>query len=325
MSTRFIAAVFCSYLATFLPVEGAGTFSPQSPEELSGTQGRFDFVKIDPLHHRLLACHTGNGSLDVIDLRTGRLTKSIPTGAAQGVTIDDQGGRYFVSASKPPKLVIIDSANLEVTGEVTLPEPADLVAYHQVTNRLFVCNDEKAELWVIDPDAKRILTTLSLPGGGLEDLGFESQDKYLFQCLKDSSELAKIDPQRGRFLAKWSTLPAEKPHGLAIVPGSDAVLVAGGTGKLILMSLTTGEVLASCDVSSRIDEIAYDPGTQRVYCASGLGVISVVEVGEGKLTPLTPLASSPGAHSIAIDPQTHTIWIAFAKDGKSYIQSFTSN
>jgi hypothetical protein len=39
---------------------------------------------------------------------------------------------------------------------------------------------------------------------------------------------------------------------------------------------------------------------------------------------LPPLTSSPGAHSIAVDPQTHTVWIAFAKNDKPYVQAFTA-
>ena len=71
--------------------------------------------------------------------------------------------------------------------------PADILAYHPESNRLFVCNDEKPELWIIDPVAKRILATLKLPGAGMEDLGFDAQDKFLYQNLKDTSELAQID------------------------------------------------------------------------------------------------------------------------------------
>jgi sugar lactone lactonase YvrE len=102
---------------------------------MPGTQGKFDFIKIDSASNRLLACHAGNGSLDVIDVITSKLIKSIPTGNAQGVVIDSKNNRYFVSVSKPPKMVIVDSTKLEVIGEVALPGPADLIAYHAETNR----------------------------------------------------------------------------------------------------------------------------------------------------------------------------------------------
>jgi DNA-binding beta-propeller fold protein YncE len=345
--------VLASIVLTTLPLFAAEVLTANPPVELSGT-GRFDFIKIDSANHRLLACHTGNGSLDVIDLATSKLIKSIPTGNAQGVVVDEKGGRYFVSASKPTQLVIIDSAKLEITGIVPLPGSVDVDTYDPATNHVFVCNDEYPEVWVIDPEAKKILATMQMPGGGMEDLGMDSGDKFLFQNLKDANEIAKIDPQDNKVLDHWSTAPAEKPHGLAMVPGTETVLDVGGNGKLVLMSLTDGKVIDSCDVAQHVDEMAYDPGLQRTYCASGGGapkpsgapdpgvvitpatlnkpvfnltalpLISVVSVTPTKLTPLASVPSSPGAHSIAVDPETHTVWIVFAKDNKPYVQSFTA-
>ena len=292
--------------------------------EVTGTQGKFDFIKIDSANNRLVACHTGNGSLDLIDVATSKLIKSIPTGNAQGVAIDSENNRYFVSVSKPAKMVIVDSTKLDVIGEVALPGPADLLLYHPETNRVFVCNDDKSEMWVIDPMEKKIVSTINFPGGGMEDLGFDSQDTFLFQCLKDSSELAKLDLKTEKVVAKWSTSPADKPHGMAMVPGTDQVLIVGGTGKLGLFNLSTGQIVGTADVSPKVDEIAYDPTLQRVYCASGLGTISVVGLDHKRLAALPPLTSSLGAHSIAVDSQTHTVWIAFAKNDKPYVQAFTA-
>jgi hypothetical protein len=190
-----------------------------------------------------------------------------------------------------------------------------------------------------------------MPGSGMEDLGMDSQGKFLFQNLKDSNALAKIDPAAAKVLDHWPTAPAQKPHGLAMVAGTNNVLIVGGNGKLVLMSLDDGKIISSCDVAPHVDEMAYDPGLQRAYCASGGNgpkppgtpgsapatpaagtppppashpMISVVSVSPTQLTPLANIPSSPGAHSIAVDPQTHTVWIVFAKDNKPYVQSFTA-
>ena len=325
MKLRLIPTIlYCSALAFALPLLAGDTLNAASPVEVVGTHGRFDFIKFDSRNHRLLACHTENGSLDVIDAATSKLIKSIPTGNAQGVAVDDKNRRYFVSCSKPPKLVIIDSTKLEITGEVALPGPADVMAYDSTVDRAFVCNDDKPELWVIDPAAKTILATLTMPGAGMEDLGINEKGARLYQCLKESNELVQVDLKGLKVVTNWPTAPVEKPHGMAMVPGTDNLLVVGGNGKLVLMSQASGQVLSSTDIAPKVDEIAYDPGLKRVYCASGTGTISVVSVDGTKLTTLAPLTSSPGAHSIAVDPNTHIVWIVFAKDGKAYVQGFAS-
>jgi DNA-binding beta-propeller fold protein YncE len=326
MKSKALLSLVCSCLVIIIPdlVSAADSLIPGNPVEVTGTQGKFDFIKIDSANNRLLACHTGNGSLDVIDVTTSKLIKSIPTGNAQGVAIDSKNNRYFVSVSKPPKMVIVHSTKLEVIGEVALPGPADLVAYHPATNRVFVCNDDKPEMWVIDPMLKKIVSTINFPGRGMEDLGFDSQDTFLFQCLKDTSELAKLDLKTEKVAAKWSTSPVDNPHGMAMVPGTDQVLIVGGTGKLGLFDLSSGQIVGTVDVSPKVDEIAYDPILQRVYCASGLGTMSVIGLDHNTLASLPPLTISPGVHSIAVDPQTHAIWIAFAKNDRSYVQAFTA-
>ena len=210
-----ISRIFLTSVSLFgaLSPLAADILTPRTPIEIKGTQGKFDFIKTDPAQKRLLLSHTGNGSLDVVDLATSKLLKSISTGAAQGVAIDENGGRYFVSVSKPPKMVVIDSSKLEVTGEVRLPGP-----YHAGSKKVYVCNDEKPELWVIDPDSKQITATLPMPGAGMEDLGFNAQDTFLFQALKDANQLAKIDPAAGKVVTTYPTAPADKPHGIAIMP-----------------------------------------------------------------------------------------------------------
>ena len=111
---------------------------------------------------------------------------------------------------------------------------------------------------------------------------------------------------------------------MAMMAKDDAFLVAGGNGKLVMMSQKDGQVLASTDIPARVDQIAYDAELHRVYCASGTGKIAVVDVGNGTLKTLGEVASSEGCHSIAVDPGTHTVWIAYAKGDASYVRPFSA-
>lgn len=319
-----LLVLICTAPAATLAAPADLPLAPNKPVPLTGTHGKFDFIKVDSARHRLLACHTGNGSLDIIDLNSSSLVKSIPTGAAQGVAIDEKGGRYFVSVSKPPQLVVIDSNTLEVTANIPLPGPADLNAYDATTDRVYVCNDENPELWLINPETKILLGTYTYPGKGMEDLAFDANDAHLFQNLKEVSLLGEINPTTGELLAKWPTAPALNPHGLAMT-GTNSVLIAGGVGTLSLVDLATGQVLGSAAISPKVDEVTYDLTFHRAYCASGLGTISVIAVDGNKLTPLGNVPSSPGAHSIAVDSRTHAVWIVFAKGNKPFVQSFLPN
>ena len=311
-------------LAFGISLHAAPPLEAGKPVVLTGTKGRFDFLSIDPARRRLLAAHTGNSSLDVIDLDKRALIKSVETGAAQGSAVDAKGGRYFASVSKPPQMVIIDAEKLEVTGKVPLPGEADVMAFNGASGLAYVCHDEAKEVWVIDPAQKKIVATIELPAAAPEDIAFDDSFQHLFQNVKNGNSVALIDPSTNKVTASWPTAPATGPHGMAIVTEFNAILVVGGNGKLVLMSQKDGHVISSVDVPGRVDQMAYDVTLHRAYCASGTGKIGIVKVEADKLTSLGDAPSENGAHSIAVDPKTHTVWIAYAKGESSIVQPFNA-
>jgi hypothetical protein len=316
----------CASLLGFAacPGQAADVLIPGEAVTLTGTHGKFDFLSIDAGKRRLLAAHPGNASLDIIDLDQHALVKSISTGVAQSAAIDEKGGRYYVAVSKPPQLITVDATKLEEVGKVPLAGPADLSAFNTQSGHVYVGHDDGKELWVVDPAKQKVTGTVELPSDAPEDLGFDSTFQRLFQALKSSSVITVIDVAENKVTASWPTAPAQAPHGMAMMPKEDAFLVAGGNGKLVLMSQKDGHVLSSTDIPNRVDQIAYDAGMHRAYCASGTGKIAVVGVENGVLTALGEVASSEGCHSIAVDAATHTVWIAYAKGDASFVRPYTA-
>jgi hypothetical protein len=178
-------------------------------------------------------------------------------------------------------------------------------------------------LWEIDPSTGKIVKTIALPGDSPEDLGFTGSFDRLFQCMKNGSLVAVVDLASGKVVESWPTAPAASPHGMAIIAEEHALAVAGGNGKLVLLSDKDGHVLSSTDIPARVDQIAYDKALHRIYCASGTGKIAVVRLTGGTLSTLGEVASSEGCHSIAVDPRTHQVWIAYAKGEQSFVRSYT--
>jgi sugar lactone lactonase YvrE len=321
---RRLAASICLIIPFTFAAHGAG-LAPGEPLLLEGTQGKFDFLRVDAARHRLLLAHTGNKSLDVFDLDSKKLLKSISTGAAQDSSVDETNGRYYVSVSAPPRMAIIDSKKLEMIGEVPIPQAADLLMFNPANGRVYVCNDETPEIWVIDPKSKRIVYTIKCPGTGsvMEDLAFDENYQKLFQVIKGGNMLVVIDPEKNSVSEPWITAPATNPHGMALIPDTDRLLVAGGAGKLALMSRSSGKVLASADIAPKVDQMAYDAQLHTAYCASGLGKISIVSIDGDQMTAVGEVPSEPGCHSIVLDPKTRTLWIAYGKGDQAFAQPFT--
>ena len=292
--------------------------------ELTGTKGGCDFIRIDPAANRLLLGHAGNKSFDVFDIASKKLLKVVPTGPAQDAVADVKRGKYYVSGNDPARMIIVDATTLAITGEVPVAAATDLIGFNPATGLVYECNDTAGEVWVIDPETKKIVATIKVDGGGMEDLAFDAEGQRLYQAAKKNSTIAVIDPAKNVVTQTWPLTPNTGPHGIAIVPDSNGLLVACA-GKLVLLNRTSGKIIATAATASKVDELAYDPALHLAYCASRQGKISVVLVATDKLTTLEDVTSQPGAGNIAVDPQTHTVWIAFSKgkDGPAYVQSLT--
>lgn len=302
----------------------AAPLTAGDPVPLPGTHDGFDFIRIDTAKNRLLLGHEGNKSFDVFDMTSKKLLKVIPTSTAQDATTDDKRGCYYVSGNDPSRMVIVNSAKLEITGEIPVPAPTDLIAFNPQSGLVYECNDKAGEVWVIDPAAKKIVTTIKVDGKGVEDLAFDPGYKHLYQAVKGADTIAVIDPASNKVLQTWSCAPDKGVHGIAVVPESDGLLVACAD-KLVLFDRSTGKVTARAPIGGRVDEIAYDPGLHVAYCASRQGKISVVRVGAGTLTVLDNVSDADKTGDIAVDLKTHTVWIGYSKDGQCFVQPFTPN
>lgn len=300
----------------------AAPLTPGDPVPLPGTKGRYDFIRVDTAGNRLLLGHEGNKTFDVFDLGSRKLLKAVPTGTSQDATADTKRRCYYVSGNDPGRMVIVDSAKLEIAGEVPVPADTDLIGFNPKTGLVYECNDTAGEIWVIDPAAKKIVTTIKVDGRGVEDMAFDPEYQHLYQAVKGKNTIAMIDPANNTVTAAWPLAPDTGPHGIAMVPENNGLLVACA-GKLVLMDRTTGKITATAATGGRVDEMAYDPGLHIAYCASRQGKISVVAVGDGKLTALGDVPDQPGTGDIAVDPRTHVVWIAYPKDDECFVQPFT--
>src|SRR5262249_32293345 len=96
---------------------------------------------------------------------------------------------------------------------------------------------------------------------------------------------------------------------------------AGNNGKLVVIDLKTGKVIATVDIEKGVDQIAFDPGNQRLYCACR-GAISVVQETETGAKLLSNVPSPQGAHTITVDSRTHDVWTCYADDHDSYLLKY---
>jgi DNA-binding beta-propeller fold protein YncE len=293
--------------------------SAQAPIEVSASPKRFDLMTVDSDRHRLLAAHSQAGTLTVIDLAADKLEREVPVGKSSGVAVDPQDGKYFVGTTEG--VAVVDRNTLGKTGFIPTPGPTDAMIFDPQDDRLYVGHDDAGELWVVDPRRDSITGRIAIPGAP-ELMAIDPQSHRLYVNIKPSNEVVAIDLAIGKVVAQWSTLPTDSPHGLVLDPAGRRLFVAGRSPTVSVFALPAGKPVEGIDIGpGHVDQIAFDGGEGRLYCPSS-GRLVTVAITPGSDTVLGSVAIPQGTHSVAVDPRTHRVWIAYADKDGSYVQAF---
>lgn len=293
---------------------------PQKPIALEGKAARFDFMAVDKTQHRLLAAHKGAGTLEILNLETRKQLKAVPVGEVQGVSVDENGRRYFLGLEKDHAIVIIDAKTFKKEGQISVEGPVDAIAFDKTNGLVYAAEDDGHRVWVVNPEKKDVSATIDIPGVP-EVLEFSPETNAVYLNIKDKNEVVRIDPTTNKVNATWSTLPVTSPHGLVVDDKRGHIYTAGSNGHLAALDMKTGKLVADTDISPGVDQVAFDQ-ERNILVSACKGLISITRVTDSGFQTLGSVVSPQGAHTIAIDPQQHNAWVSFADKDESYLQEF---
>ncbi len=165
---------------------------------------------------------------------------------------------------------------------------------------------------------RRILTNITI-GGDLEFVVYDPVSDRIYQNVVSTNVVAVIDPKANAVVASWRAAPAQQLRGLAVDGSTHRLFTAGGNGKLAVMDTTSGSVIAVVAIAPGVDQIVFDPGTKRIYCASGTGLLSVVQETDTGAESLGDVTVPRHAHTVAVDPTTHNVWISYGAADNDYV------
>jgi YVTN family beta-propeller protein len=293
---------------------------PGTTIEITGAKGHFDFLKLDLVNKHLVACHTKDGTVDVIDLATDKVLARIPTGAAQDAAVDAKAGKYFATISDLKHVAVIDSTTLKVTNTVPTEGELDAILLDPKDRRVYATHDHGNEVWVVDADTEKLVATVAIPGSP-EVMAYDPVKDRVYLNIVPTNETVVIDPKTETVVDHWSNLPAQKPHGLVLDADTGRLFSAGANGQMAVIDTGTGKVIATVKIADRVDEVAFDPGLRRVYCAAN-GVLSVVQETPDGAVSLGDVTTAKGGKNVAVDPQTHAVWTMTTDGTNSYAKSW---
>jgi DNA-binding beta-propeller fold protein YncE len=281
--------------------------------KIPDAKGSFDFIQMDAANRRLLACHTKAGTLDVIDVDRQVVLARITTGAAQDVAADEKSGKYFVTVSDKKQVAIIDAKTLKVTNVVPTEGELDGMLLDPKNRRVYAAHDHGRSVWVIDVDAEKIVATVAIPGDP-EVFVYDAKKDRVYLNIIPTHETVVIDPKTETVVEHWSNQPAQRPHGLVLDPESGRLFSAGANSQLVAIDTSTGKVVGAAKTGPKVDQIAFDSASKRIYAASD-GILTVLQETADGIETLGDFPVPKSGKNVVIDPKTHTVW-TMSTDGK---------
>ena len=282
---------------------------------LPGPANRFDYQSVDPTTRRLYISHMNAGSVVVFDLDSGVVRSEVHgTPRATGVWAVPEHHAVYVSAAGAHEVAVIDTRADTIRARVGGIQFPDGIAYAPAEDKVFVSDESGAADVVIDARANAKRSTIAL-GGEAGNTHYDSVSHCILVAVQTRDQLVAIDPATERIVQRYALPGSDHPHGFALdEPGRLAFVTSEGSGVLQVVDLRTMRVVATHRVGDDPDVVAWDAGWRRLYVASESGVVSEF-VADGATLRAVGALRFPHAHTVAVDPQTHLVYLPLADVG----------
>jgi DNA-binding beta-propeller fold protein YncE len=161
-------------------------------------------------------------------------------------------------------------------------------------------------------------------GSEVGNTQYDSATGLIWVAVQNRNQLAAIDPATDSIVARVAVPGIVRPHGFFIDAAQRRIYVSGeGNARVGVLDLPTMRIVGIYPVGNDPDVLALDPAQGRLYVAAESGVVSAFDVRGDSLAPL-PQYRAPHAHSVAVDPATHLVYLPLENvDGRPVLRILT--
>jgi hypothetical protein len=243
---------------------------------LKGKAGGLDHLALDGKRDRLFLANTVNGTLDVVDLKAGKLLKQVSGQTnIHGVSYAADLDRVFVGLGSGGLCNVFDGADYKPLKTVKFFDDADNVRYDPAGRQVFVAHAEKA-LGVMDAQTFAVKGDIKLPGSA-EGFQIVPGKPRLYLCIPSPSLLVTIDTDKREITGTYPVKMAANGHPVALdVANHRIFLGCRQPPMVVVMDGESGKEITNFAVPQNIDDLYFDSKRKRLYASCGEGFIAVI-------------------------------------------------
>jgi YVTN family beta-propeller protein len=276
-----------------------------------GGEGGWDILTIDAAARRLYLSHATK--VLVVDLEKNAVVGEIEdTPGVHGFLAVPELGRGFSSNGKENKASVVDLKTLRTVSKIETGESTDALVYDSKHGEVYIFNHRGSSVSVIDAKTPKVVATISL-GGEPEFAAVDSASDRVYVNIEDKSEVVAIDTAKHEVVAHWPLAPGEEPSGIALDAAHHRVFSTCHNKMMTMLDTQSGKVVGTAPIGTGVDGAAFDDSTQLVFASCGEGVTNILkEETPQKLSVVQTLQTKRSARTMALDPQTHRIYLPAA-------------
>jgi len=236
---------------------------------------------------------TDGDRIDIIDLKEGKLTGSIPMGKPVRPHCAKFGpdGFLYVSAELAQALYVVDVKARKVVAEV----PTGAIESHMFVispdgKRAYTANVHAGSVSVLDLENRSLITVIPV-AKIVQRISISPMGDRVLTHDQDSPIICVIDTMTNTIVSKLN-VPASIYSSQLTVTGNTVVAVSP-SGKLFVLNLEFKKLMATFDVPKALGEVALTSESNYAYVSfPAAGVIEVLNLDTYKLE--APITLTPG-------------------------------
>lgn len=243
-------------------------------------------------------------------MRTNQLVKAIPgVPGITGLEYVPELHKVYTSDWGEEKIGVVDLKNMAVIKRLATAAKPNGSTYAAPFHKLYVSDTLGKAVAVVDVDKVEIVKTLEFNSEtGMPQ--YESVAKKVYVNLRNTNEVAEIDPSNDTVVGRYPVSDCRYNHGMAVDSEHHrAFLLCNGTRTLTVFALDAHKAIAHLPLPAGADVVKFDPGLGRIYAACSSGFIAVFQQQDAdRYRKLEDLPVQKMVHSLAVDTATHRVY-----------------
>jgi DNA-binding beta-propeller fold protein YncE len=280
-----------------------------------------DHMAVDLAGHRFFATPQANKAVDVFDLQTGKLLRTIAGfGNPHSVFYHNDLNQIYVTDGGAGALKIFSGADYQLIKTIQLEADADGIEYDPAQKYLYVDNGgrgagkEYSLISIIDTARGEKIGDIRIDADKLEALVVDPSSSRIYVNLPTKSEVAVIDKQTRAVIATWPITKGKTNMAIALDVIQHRLYIgcrdADVHGTIVVIDTQTGKEVESLPIGGWVDYMAYDSKRNRIYASCGVGeVYTYQKQKDGSHRQLPPTDTAVMAKTAFYSPELDRFFV----------------